>query len=395
MIAHLHPLHSSTDRNFNLRLVRQKLAEMRGISEVDLHPIRSVIKDIVDKLIDKEEANGSTQADLAAEAAEGKGKGEKKAEAAKATALKSSSSPKKKEAKKDYITSKEAEELGYSSLDSDDEEQEEGGRSSEESDSNVGSSKKRAKRSKSSEVSTKRKADRPKGSTKRKSRARPKKSEDNEGYDSTATTTSSPAKAELAVDHNLKFTAKNAKEQAEVKSLDAERERLQKLIVGCGVRKQWTRLYQANGCDTDVGGTLLEKVTVLRAQISLLQQILQELGMKSFSHKDAKRIKEERAMKKELEELKSNFGLREDGGSNKPVKTRPAPLDVEEEQKQSPKASKHHAQSKTDNFAKQEDEEEEADSSPVKKHGTTSDPVLKRKRAGRKSLVALSDDDEE
>ncbi|PWN41251.1 hypothetical protein IE81DRAFT_324745 [Ceraceosorus guamensis] len=83
----------------------------------------------------------------------------------------------------------------------------------------------------------------------------------------------------------------------------AEVKRLQSYVLACGVRKQWKRVFEAEGCGGDNESDLARQCKVVRS-------ILEELGMPGrLSMERAKKIREEREFKAELEALQGNADL--------------------------------------------------------------------------------------
>ncbi|SOV04184.1 uncharacterized protein UDID_02191 [Ustilago sp. UG-2017a] len=89
--------------------------------------------------------------------------------------------------------------------------------------------------------------------------------------------------------------------------------RLKKLVVECGVHKPWKKLYEAASISkTDFAG-----------QCRIVQDVLKELGMTGKgSTEQAKKIREQREFANELESLKENIVIDDEGRGGRARRTR-------------------------------------------------------------------------
>jgi len=119
---------------------------------------------------------------------------------------------------------------------------------------------------------------------------------------STSSTTAPKAKKPASKDATS-TKAKSTKPESTLTPQEEEIKRLQSWLVKCGLRKVWSK--ELSNCDTP------------REKIAHLKRLLKDVGMEGrFSEDKAKKIKEEREFKKDLEEIKEgNAKWGESGGS--------------------------------------------------------------------------------
>lgn len=122
---------------------------------------------------------------------------------------------------------------------------------------------------------------------------------------STSSTTNKPASKDATT-----TKAKSTKSESTLTPQEEEIKRLQSWLVKCGLRKVWSK--ELSNCDTP------------KEKIAHLKRLLKDVGMEGrFSEDKAKKIKEEREFRKDLEEIKEGnakwgesegSGKEEDGG---------------------------------------------------------------------------------